>query len=227
MQTPLHVIDITTTQGLLDIIALGNIIEFATALDLRTYQHIVLDEEEQLEIEASMARYRYFIRWFSKKFGLLMDNKWICPSYLFKRRLASFGASVCAYFTDQHATTQRQSRLPGITPLQVKKMFRQHIQRCWADLIPIFDKLLVSPSAFLYHTGPTIRIVRKTEIHLVAANLVGRMQDVDYDRAPIFPTPEPPTITETTPAPAAPKRGHIPTGSASSPSSKQVPKRKK
>jgi hypothetical protein len=70
MQTPLHVIDVTTTQGLLDIIALGNVIEFTPALDLRTYEHIVLDEEEQLEIEASMARYRLFIRWYCKKFGL-------------------------------------------------------------------------------------------------------------------------------------------------------------
>jgi hypothetical protein len=228
MQTPLHIIDVTTTQGLLDIIALGNIIEFTPALDLRTYQHIFLDDEEQLEIEASMARYRLFIRWYCKKFGLLMDNTWICPSYLFKRRLVSFGASVCAYFIDEHSTTQRQSRLAGISPMQVTKMFRQHLQRCWPDLIPVFHQLLASPSAFLYHTGPTVRIVRRTDLHLFAANLVGKTPDVDYARAPIFlPALEPATTPEPPAAPAAHKRGHIATGSAMSPSSKHIAKRKK
>jgi hypothetical protein len=157
-----------------------------------------------------------------------MDNTWICPSYLFKRRLVSFAASVCAYFTDEHLNTQRQSCLPGISPMQVNKMFRQHLQRCWPDLIPVFDQLLASPSAFLYHTGPTIRIVRKTDLQLLAANLLGKAPDMDYARARIFlPAPEPPTITEPPTAPAAHKRSHIATGSATSPSSKHVTKRKK
>jgi hypothetical protein len=228
MQVPLHIIDVTHPEGLLDIIALGNIIEFTHALDLRSYQDIDLEEPEQLEIEATMARYRLFVRWFSKKFGLLMDSKWINPMYLFKRRLASFGASVCVYFTEQHPTTQRQSRLVGITPLRVKKMFRQHIQKCWTDLLPIFDDLLNTPSAFLYHTGPSIRIVRKTNIDLLAANVVEKPEDIDYARAPIS-RPPPPVMsppTQSTP-PAAQKRGHISTGSPMSPSSSKVTKRRK
>jgi hypothetical protein len=228
MQTPLHVIDVTTPDGLLDIIALGTIVEFTLALDWRTYQHAVIEAEELEEIEASTARYHYFIRWYSRKFGLLMDNKWISPSYLFKRRLVSYAASVCAYFTDEHANTQHQSRLHGITPLLVKKTFRHHLQKSWPDLIPIFDDLLISPSAFLYHTGPTIRIVRKTDLHLFAANLLHRPEDKDYARAPIFPkATEPPTMTEPPVAPAAQKRGHVVTGSATSPSSKHVGKRQK
>jgi len=228
MQTPLHVIDVTCVEGLLDIIALGNIIEFTYVLDLRSYEDIELEEEERLEIEAAMSRYRLFVRWFSKKFGLLMDGKWVNPTYLFKRRLASFGASVCAYFTDEHPNTQRQSRLAGISPLRVKKMFRQHIQKCWTDLIPIFDHLLTEPSAFLYHTGPTIRIVRKTDLDLLAANVIGKTEDIDFACVPIFlPAPVTPTTTQITAAPAAQKRKHIPTGSPVSSSSKKVTKRKK
>jgi hypothetical protein len=227
MQVPLHTIDVTQAKGLLDIIALGNIIEFTHALDLRSYQDVELEEEERLEIEATMARYHLFIRWFSKKFGLLMDSKWINPTYLFKRRLASFGASVCQYFAEQHSTMQRQSHFAGITPLRVKKIFRQHIQKCWTDLLPIFDHLLESPSAFLYHTGPSIRIVKKTNIDLLAANVVGMTEDMDYARAPIFlPAPPLPTPTQAT-VPAAHKRAHVPTGSPMSPSSSKVIKRKK
>ena len=229
MRVPLHIIDVTQAEGLLDIIALGNIIQFTHALDLRSYQDIDLEEEEELEIEATMSQYHLFIRWFSKKFGLLMDGKWINPTYmyLFKRRLASFGASVCVYFEEQHSTIQRQSRLPGITPFHVRKMFRQHIQKCWTDLLPIFDHLFETPSAFLYHTGPSIRVVRKTDIDLLAANVVGKTEDIDYARAPIYlPAPVPPTLNQAT-APAAQKRSHISTGSPMSPSASKVTKRKK
>ena len=227
MQVPLHTIDVTHAEGLLDIIALGNIIEFMHALDLQSYQDIELDEKERLEIEATMARYRLFIRWFSKTFGLLMDSKWINPTYLFKRRLASFGASVCVYFAEQHSTTQRQSRLAGISPLRVKKMFRQHIQKCWTDLLPIFDHLLNAPSAFLYHTGPRFHVVRKTNIDLLAANVVDKMEDTDYSRAPIFLSPTVLPLSTPSTVPAAQKRGHISTGSPMSPSSSKVTKRKK
>jgi hypothetical protein len=163
METPLHVINVTTVDGLQDLIALSNIIEFASALDFHMYENVLLDDEQRLEIEAAMTRYRAFIQWFSKKFGLLIDGTWLNPTYLFKSRLVSFAATVCGYFAKKHATTQRQSRLVGITPFQVKKMFRRHIQICWPDLLPAFDHLLTKLSSFLYYIGPPIRIIRKTK----------------------------------------------------------------
>jgi hypothetical protein len=228
MQIPLHVIDITCSEGLLDIISLGNIIEFTPALDLRSYTDVPLGENEQLEIEAAMARYRLFIKWFSKKFGLLMDGHWINPTYLFKRRLASFGASVCVYFAEEHSNTQRESYFAGMSAIRVKKKFRQHIQKCWTDLTPIFDTMIAGPSAFLYHTGPPLRVIRKTGLDLLAANVLGKKEDRDYARASIYPPISvAPTTTQASAATAAPKRGHIPTGSVTSPSSKQVTKRRR
>jgi hypothetical protein len=225
MQMPLHVIDVTCSDGLLDIIALGNIVEFTLALDSRFYNDTEIDEEEQLEIEATMARYRSFMRWFSKTFGLLMDGHWINPSYIFKRRLVAFAASVCAYYGMENPTTKR---LDGINSIRVKKMFCQHLQKCWGDLIPTYDMYLAAPSAFLYHTGPPIRIVRKTHLHLLAANVLGKTEDIDYARVPIYPTVAvAATPTQPPAAPGAPKRAHIPSGSQTSPSSMKVTKRKK
>lgn len=84
MDAPQHVIDVETMDGLLDIIAVGNIIEFATALDHRTYENVVVDNDERLEQEAAMTRYRTFISWFSKRYGLVINGIWLNPSYLFK-----------------------------------------------------------------------------------------------------------------------------------------------
>jgi hypothetical protein len=224
-QPPLHVIDVTAIEGLLDIIALGNLIEFASALDLRTYENIILHEDEQLEIEIAMTRYRTFIRWYCRKFGLLIDGNWIVPSYLFKHRLISFAATTCVYFANEHATTQKESQLKGITPSLVKGHFRRHIKLCWPDLDPLFEHLLHHPSSFLYYTGPPIRVIRKTELVLLQENLTDKIEDNDYSCAPIYlPAP---TASEEAPEHSAPKRAHIPSASATSPSQKNMGKHRK
>jgi hypothetical protein len=227
MKKPLHVIDVTVIEGLLDIIALGNLIEFSSALDLRTYENIILDEDELLEIEIAMTRYRAFIRWFCRKFGLLIEGTWVVASYLFKHRLISFAATTCVYFANEHSTTQRESRLKGITPSLVKGYFRRHIKLCWPDLEPLFEHLLDHPSCFLYYTGPSIRVIRKTELNLLQENLTDKIEDEDYSPAPIYLPAQPaPTAGEEAPEHPAPKRAHNPSASATSPSEKMGKRRK-
>jgi hypothetical protein len=227
MAIPLHVIDVRTTDGLLDIIALGNIIEFATALDIRSYVSVGIDNDEQLEQEAAMTHYREFMRWFSRNYGLLIDDAWTSAMYLFKRRLISFGATVTNYFAREHATTQRQDRMQSITPATVAKKFRRHIEKCYLDVLPAFDKLLTKSSSFLCYIGPPIRIIPKTEIRLFQEKLSGCIEDKDYPGAPIYlpadPIPDPAPL----PDPAALKRAHVPTSGPSSPSQEKVVKRRR
>ena len=90
----LHIINVTEIDGLLDMIALGNIIEFAVALDYRTHEHIEVQDGEYLEREAAMTHYRTLITWFSNRYGVIIAGSWVNPSYLFKRQLISFGASL-------------------------------------------------------------------------------------------------------------------------------------
>jgi hypothetical protein len=47
----LHVINVTRIEGLLDIIAIGNIIEFAVALNFHTYEGKDFDDNEYFERE--------------------------------------------------------------------------------------------------------------------------------------------------------------------------------
>jgi hypothetical protein len=228
MRCPPHVIDVTVIDGLLDIIALGNIIEFAAALDWRSYEHIILHDDEKLEIEIAITRYRTFIRWFGKKFGLLIDGNWITPSYLFKHRLISFAATVCVYFAKEAPNTQRQSELQGMSPSLVKRHFRHHIQICWPDLLAAFEHLLDvdGSSIYLYYTGPPIRLIRKTELNLLKENLVDKLELSQYSKAPIYrPVEVPPSVDEQAAQPPAEKRSYLPTGSATSPSQQKVAKR--
>jgi hypothetical protein len=226
LAAPLHIIDPRTSDGLMDIIALGNLVEFSIPLDLRTYENVIVDTEERLEQEAAMTHYRRFIRWFSSQFGLLIGGTaWVNPTYIFKRCLISFGASVGDYFTREHPTVQRQDPVVGISPSAVRKKLRHHIQSCWSEMVPAFDILVTNPSPFLYYTGPPIRIIRKLPLLLVQEGLLDRAEDIDYLPAPIFHVPEHVSPPETDHA--AQKRDRILTSPATSPSQRKVSKIKK
>ena len=98
---PAHIIDVSTKDGLLDMIALGNVIELSRALDQRHYTGYDIDDHEQDEIDAVMTRYRLFIRWYTQNFALLIQKDWISPSYLFKKRLVDFASTVLLYVREQ------------------------------------------------------------------------------------------------------------------------------
>jgi hypothetical protein len=224
METPLHIIDVTTIDGLMDMIALGNIIEFAVALDMRTYNPtIVLDTVERHEQEAAMAHYRTLVRWFGRNYGLLIDDSWVNGTYIFKRRLISFAASVGAYFDHQHSITQRQDPLKGITLAKVKQLLRRNIELNWTDLLPGFDSL--TPSHFLYHISHPFCLIRKTPLNLLKEKLMDCREDRQYAGAPIYlsVSAAPPPV----PDHPGEKRVHNPASPVTSLSQKKVAKRRK
>ena len=223
MKTPVHVIDITNMDELLDLITVGNIIEFASALDHRTYDDIPISREEHLEQEFAMTRYHTFIRWFSKQFCLVIGNAVVNVSYIFKRQLISFGVTLGLYVSREHSAVQQVDRMKGITPAAVKKLIRHHIKHFWCDVLPAFDKMVENPSAVLYYVGPTIEIVAKTPDFLARAQSMTIEEESDFKDAPIFLCSNAPTplIVE----PTAEKRTHV--GGLTSPSTSSVPKRRK
>jgi hypothetical protein len=232
---PLHVIDVTQVDGLLDMIALGNIIEFAVVLDYRTHEGIELDDDEYLEREAAMAHYRTFMTWYSKHYGLLINDNWVNASYLVKQQLISFGAILGDYFSKAHSTVQRHDKLKGITPSSVKKIIRHHIQESWSSLLPAFDKLVTEPPSFLSYTGLPFCIFRLTLFRLEEENLLNNplcTECLDYD-PPIYITAEP-TLEDLIPDHPAEKRTRFDTSAVqsavsppSSPSQQKDIKRRK
>jgi hypothetical protein len=191
LPVPLHVIDVTQYDGLLDIIAIGNIIEFAVVLDYRTYEEgMELDDSEHLEREAAMTHYRTLITWFSDRYGLRIGDSWVNPSYFFKRELISFGATLGSYFARAHSTVQRHDKLKGISPLKVTKTIQHHIQTSWSNLVPAFDKLVANPPSVLSYDGPAFRIFRKTHFRLEEEGLSNATESYDYDPEPIYLLPE-------------------------------------
>jgi hypothetical protein len=225
MSMPEHVIDVTTIEGLHDIIAIGNVIEFTVALDFRTYEGTELDDQEYLERETAMTLYRRFISWFSDTYGLRFGDTWVNPSYLFKHQLISFAASLQGYFSRQHANVQRQDKLKGISPTAVRRVLRHHLDMVWGPLVPRFEQLLEDPPLFLYWRGPDFRIVRKTPFRLLAEGLVDTEEVFQLDSDPIYvEAPQEPLIPDN---PAHKRTSKDGPTSPPSPSRHRVAKRRK
>ena len=177
----MHMVDISNRQGLLDLIAVGNIIEFTAALDHRTYENIVISDEERLEQETAMTRYRLFMQWYSSNFGLLIGDRLVNPIYMFKKRLVSFGATVVEYLTREHSTVQRLDPISGLTPAALKRKIRKHLESCWPELVPAFNSELSCSSPFLYYAGPRFEVV-----HRARANVSNRLEHIDYQGQPLY-----------------------------------------
>jgi hypothetical protein len=148
-----HIPDITTHQGLCDMMIVGNIIEFTRALKLRSELRMV---DKLLEAEEKVAQWRYrnFIKWFHSRYSTFVGPSPVEARKIFQESLVQFGAALCAYKKKVGKVTDEQLSL---------KEFRQevenHLASYWPDTISEFNRLLKDPPTLLCWSGSTIRIV--------------------------------------------------------------------
>lgn len=155
-----------TVDGLLDIIAVGCVLEFGHALSraryARTYDPSSDDacEEFAQDIQARTF-FRVIMKVFATKFGLLIDNKIVHPSYLWQRILVGFAAAVVTHMV---AKGDVAPMAPGMTPTTVQEALRLHLQVDHPHLVAPFNAALEEdPSRkSLTWDGPDIIILPKT-----------------------------------------------------------------
>jgi hypothetical protein len=131
--------DISTVDGLLDLIAVRCLVELSRALDERTYIKQPLLQDEQDEIDAATARYRIFITWFSERYFVVINGEWLNASYLFNRRLVNFAATTVCYVKEQMEDSHR-SPVPEhtLTDVSLTKQILHHLSSGLAELVPAF-----------------------------------------------------------------------------------------
>jgi hypothetical protein len=154
-----HIVDVTSAEGLLDMISLGCLIEFSNPLDQRLYLNEAIPHDEQEEIEAAMTRYRRFITWYQERFFVVIENEWINPSYLFSRRMVDFAATLVRYVTEQEKDFHLGALTPHtLTQGSITRHLLNHFREGWSELTETFLEVKKYPSPHLYYDGPTIRI---------------------------------------------------------------------
>lgn len=93
-----HVPDISSEDGLLDIIAVGNILELHKYMDRRYYAGTKKLQASDLE-EMTVARwcYRRFQKWFSATYSTMVGDEVVSPMNIFQCTLVEFAAAVVNY----------------------------------------------------------------------------------------------------------------------------------
>ena len=171
-----------------------------------------------------MTRYRTFIRWFSKRFVLMIHDRPVNPAYLFKRRLLSFATTLGYYVSREHSTVQKVDHVTGITPAGVKRLIHRHIKQFWCDILPAYEEMSSNPSLVLYYDGPPIAIVEKTPEYFEKSRLMKVEEDIDVKEDPIYLIHDL-NVTTSNAEPTAEKRAHA--GGSTSPLKTSVQKRRK
>jgi hypothetical protein len=186
-ERPVHVPDISTVDGLLDLISVGCLVELTQALDERTYTHRTIPEDERDEIDAATTRYRLFMRWYAERFCIVMNNEWINAHYIFKRRLVDFGATMVRYAREQLTDTHAAPALPlhQLTASKMAKLIQLHLSSGWPDVVHAFLTAKTNARPHLYYTGPKIELKRLTRHLRLTLKALHYQENHDFSLAPL------------------------------------------
>jgi hypothetical protein len=179
-----HIPKAFTTQGLMDIIALGTLLELSQVLDRRSYY---TDEgihwQEQHEIALARQHYRYFQSWFSEHYETRVGGKTITAISIFRRCLVEFAAAIIVYKETQSAEPQILKSLQKCTASAVQEKVMSLFKSNFPEVCACLQELVARKAAFFYWTGPPITI-RPMDSDAVTTNLKPKL--ADFEDLPIY-----------------------------------------
>lgn len=163
-----HVPDITTQDGLLDIIAVGCVLEFADALNHDRYSGEYDGENPDtiaMNVEAAHARsrFRVIMKTFGAQYTTIIGNRIVHPSYIWNRILVQFGAAMVTYMR-QKAPVVVPSRT--FTHQAIAQAVKTHLLSDHPHLVIPFEKeLALNPGALTWNSSPIEVIPRAGGFH--------------------------------------------------------------
>jgi hypothetical protein len=186
IEREIHIPDVSTPHGLLDLVMVGTLLEMAHVISRSHYLGGVDALEEEEECFARW-RYRRFCTWFSKQFVTIIGNRWVHPSYVFKRFMLRFCVVLVFYKREREA---QATVTEGCTALAMEKKIMSHIRSDWPELMPLMKALLdegaditMDVSSFRW-TGPIFKIAKRESFGSQHAQ--SRQEMMDYTREPIY-----------------------------------------
>lgn len=163
-----HVPDIRTHDGLLDLIALGCILEFATALSRERYNEDydhASPESWRDFTEQSQARtwFRVILKTFATKYTTVIKGKLVHPSCIWETVLVNFASAVVSHLDVEHISMEE---IPGLTPEAVEEALHRHLSSDYPHLVAPFEAAIetLPRQNCLSWNGSRIQIQKKTRV---------------------------------------------------------------
>jgi hypothetical protein len=148
-----HIPDITTHQGLCDVMILGNIIEFTPMLLSKSDKKV---PNPQITEEEDVARWKYrrFIKWFQSKYMVLIGKSPCNAWKVFDQSFAHFAATVSNY---------KYKWLKDNRNMCHPKNILEFLRQDWPHLVSLVSELQAAGTPTLGWTGPQITVTRRNE----------------------------------------------------------------
>jgi hypothetical protein len=159
-----HVPDLSTLNGLMDFISVGNILELSIVLDPRFYLCRDPSPLEREEMASARQWYRTIQMDFATKHVISVDGKSISPFMIFQRSLVEFTAAIQVYKEDRENDPKfaKQRTFEGCTAASVGTKMYQFFKSNYPELVPRLQQLIQARFPFLYWTGPSLTIRPRT-----------------------------------------------------------------
>jgi hypothetical protein len=178
----LHVPDIASFAGLMDLIALGNLVELNPVLDRRAYTRHAMGWSESHEMAVARLKYRQLQVYCMKSFIMRVGGKRISLISIFRRSFVEFAAAVLVY--KQNRALTGIPKVPGCSPQVFHDRLYSLFDSNYPELVPVLTQLVAKRVTCLYWTGPNIEITAKVN------GLGDEDIQLDFDDLPLYVTPE-------------------------------------
>lgn len=183
-----------TQDGLLDVLALGCILEFTTALSRTRYGKAydpTTDEACADHTEENQARtwFRVLMKVYGTKYAIFLKDDILHPSYIWHSVMVGFAVTVLNYM---EAKKDEVVWVAGLNLITVKAALRQHLSEDHPHLVKPFEMALAAPTprTQLTWAGPSFRIIRKSRSFQPLLRALNRHEARDMPYQPLHPGAE-------------------------------------
>lgn len=178
-----------TQDGLLDVIALGCVLEFATALRSDRYgadydpssASVAADLQQE-----NLARtwFRVIMKTFASKFFTVIEGTIVHASYIWESVMVGFAAAVITHMRAKHDDVEQ---VPGRGPEEVAMALYSHVAFDHPHLLePLHRASAETPArTSLTWNGPAIQIKRKTPAFYPMLRAIGVSEELDWEGFPL------------------------------------------
>jgi hypothetical protein len=148
-----HIPNLGAMDGLLDFIAVGNVLELAAVLDPSAYAGNN-GSRQQSDMGSARSLYRRLQKYFVQNYRTSVAKTPISPLNIFRRYLVEFAAALVVYKEERPHSSGFKSCTTGRVKAKVKSFFQTN----YAELVPKLDSLIEANHRWLTWTGPSITI---------------------------------------------------------------------
>lgn len=186
-----HVPDMRTQDGVLDILAVGCILEFTTALNRGRYNKAYDPNSPEAcaaRTRENQARtwFRVLMKTFGEKYTITMQWKAVHPTYLWHSVMVGFAAALVNYVAAQ---AQEIEFHPGVSPKAIAKAVRDHFKTDHPHLLAPYDAALRATPLVTNLTwiGPDFQVVRKPKTFGPLMEALGISEHGQLAEIPLYP----------------------------------------